>query len=323
MRRSRFLASLGAAPLTLGVCAAARAKSLEPVVVLYAGSLVTIMENAVKPALVALGLEFQGEAKGSLALANLIRAGLRKPDVFVSADPKVLDGLMTAEAGHAVHWYATFAATRLVVGYAPASPFARDFVLAARGQKHLPDVLLAPDIRIGRTDPALDPKGYRTIIAVRLMEKYGNAPADFAKRLLGTERNPAQVVPEETLLARLEGGDLDAAFLYANEALSRKLPFVELPKSANLGDPAEASLYATQTVTIDEVAHRGALSVYAVTIPDGAPNPRAAETFVDFLCGGASGAGSAILGRAGLTLLPPHISGEAKEAPASLRALAQ
>jgi len=86
-----------------------------------------------------------------------------------------------------------------------------------------------------------------------------------------------------------------------------------------LGDPQEEADYAAESVTINDVVHRGALSVYAVTIPDGAPHPQAAEAFVNFLL---AGGGTAILRRAGLTLLPAHLNGDPKAAPASVRALA-
>ncbi|MBC5804021.1 MAG: substrate-binding domain-containing protein, partial [Candidatus Eremiobacteraeota bacterium] len=240
MRRSTFtVASLAMA--TVGRPHGVRAS--EPLSVLYAGSLVTPMERSVAPALAKQGIDFRGEAKGSLALANLIAGGLRQPDVFISADPKLIDGLMEG-AQPLARWEITFATTRLVVGYARGSRFADDFQRVARREKKIGDVLLEPGLRLGRTDPALDPKGYRSIIATKLLAR-GGGPPDLARRLLGAERNPAQILPEETLLARLESGDVDAAFLYATEAIARNVPFAELPVSANLGDPEQAAHYAS------------------------------------------------------------------------------
>src|SRR5713226_997368 len=61
------------------------AKGSGTVLVLYAGSLVATMENGLGPAFGrTLGYEFQGEGKGSLALANEIKDKLRQPDVFIS-----------------------------------------------------------------------------------------------------------------------------------------------------------------------------------------------------------------------------------------------
>src|SRR5271165_1732459 len=98
--RHAFLISAGATFAMPGVASAA-----ESIGVLYAGSLVTIMERRVVPALAKQGLDVRGEGKGSAALANLIRAGLRSPDVFISADAKILDGMIGASGGNFVSWY--------------------------------------------------------------------------------------------------------------------------------------------------------------------------------------------------------------------------
>src|SRR5258708_5293181 len=58
--------------------------------VLYAGSLATVMENGLGPAFSKKsGIEYKGEAQGSLGGARMIHDGLRSPDVFISADPTV------------------------------------------------------------------------------------------------------------------------------------------------------------------------------------------------------------------------------------------
>jgi len=315
MKRSTFSASVlaGAFGATL---ARDGAWADSNVSVLYAGSLVTVMERSVVPALAKRGITVNGEARGSAALANFIKAGLRSPDVFISADPRLIDGLMGAANKNLVTWYLTFAATRLVVGYAPKSTFAPDFVAVAAGRKKLSDVLLSPSLRLGRTDPALDPKGYRTILAAKLLEADG-APSGFAAKLLGDDRNAAQIFPEETLLARLETGDLDAAFLYATESVARKLPAVELPATANLGEASQAAHYATVSVTIDGITRTGAPAIYALTIPAAAPNPEGAASFVAFLL---SDAGTALLRESGVTTQRPVVAGDRATVPAAVRA---
>jgi molybdate/tungstate transport system substrate-binding protein len=82
---------LGAALLTTPV---ANSASAETVSVLYAGSLVNLMEHGVGRALdKATGDTFQGFAGGSNGLANQIKGQLRRGDVFISANPKVNDDL--------------------------------------------------------------------------------------------------------------------------------------------------------------------------------------------------------------------------------------
>ena len=81
--------------------------------VLYAGSLVATMEGPIKEALrMRYGVQFAGEAKGSRALANLISAGLRTPDVFISADPSLV---ATLEREHLVRSSSVFGSARMVV----------------------------------------------------------------------------------------------------------------------------------------------------------------------------------------------------------------
>ncbi|MBD5634131.1 MAG: extracellular solute-binding protein, partial [Candidatus Eremiobacteraeota bacterium] len=282
--------------------------------VLYAGSLVTVVERSIVPALSRQGLNVLGEPKGSVALANLIKAGLRQPDVFISADTAVIAALVGPGSGALVSWYASCAATRLVIGYSPASTFAKDFAAVARGEKSVVSVLSEPGLKLGRTDPALDPKGYRSIVAAKLLEADGGPP-NFADRLLGDPENSAQILPEETLLSRLGSGELDAAFLYATESVSAKVPAVELPKTANLGDPAQAAHYATQSVTIKGVTRVGSAAVYALTIPNAAPHKDAAAQFVTFL---VSDAGTKLLTAAGVTTLRPHVSGDESAVPAAV-----
>jgi molybdate/tungstate transport system substrate-binding protein len=314
--RTDFSKTLVAGMTTAALFAPIRARAAQSVSVLYAGSLVTVMEHAIVPALAKLGFDVEGEAKGSVALAKLIEGGLRTPDVFISADPKVIDGMMGAANKNLATWYAVFASTRLVIGYAPTSPLAGAFADVVRGQKKLTDVLLMPNLRLGRTDPALDPKGYRSILAAKLLESDG-AGAGFARKLLGDDRNPAQVFPEETLLARLETGDLDAAFLYATESTSRHLPAVELPATANLGEFREAAHYATASVTIDGVTRTGGVAAYALTIPSVARNAVGGAGFVAYLF---SSAGQALLKASGVTTFSPVVVGDRATVPASVSA---
>jgi molybdate/tungstate transport system substrate-binding protein len=314
MTRGAFLVSAGA---TLSVATLGPARAASSIEVLYAGSLVTMMERSIVPAAAQRGLDVHGEGKGSVALANLIRGGFRSPDVFISADPAPIGTLMGPPNGNLVTWYVTFATTRLVIGYAPSSPFAHSFVDVERGRARLVDVLLEPGLRLGRTDPVLDPKGYRTLFAAQLLERAAGRPG-FAAKLLGENRNPAQILPEEALLARLEGGDLDAAFLYATESVTRRLPAVELPKAANLGDPAQAATYASARVTIDGVTRTGAPAAYALTIPSAAPNPAGAASFVEFLL---SRDGHQLLVASGVTVVPPMLAGNHESVPISLRPL--
>jgi molybdate/tungstate transport system substrate-binding protein len=91
-------------------------------------------------------------------------------------------------------------------------------------------------------------------------EAYYKVPG-LAKQVLGPPENPAQVLPEETLVGRLQSGQLDVGFFYSTETASAKIPMVRLP--------AEITPKA----------------VYTATVLSAAPNLQGTIGFVSFLLG--------------------------------------
>jgi len=240
--------------------------------VVYAGSLVRVMEGPLASSLRSqTGLQFSGEAKGSKALAHLIVAGLRTPDVFISADSKLLDGLMGRGEQSFISGYRIFGSARMVVAYSIRSPHRDLFERAARGEASILDVLANPNVRVGRTDPQLDPKGVRTVRVLQLLGKHFHRPAE-ANAVLAK----AEVFPEEDLAVRVESGELDAGFFYSTETSGRGLRALELPSDSNLSR---------------EIA-------YAIAVLRHAPHPRAAKVFVDFVL---VGGGKPVLEQAGVS----------------------
>lgn len=257
--------------------------------VLYAGSLVNVMEHGIGPAFdKATGDTFQGFAGGSGLLANQIKGRLRQADVFISAVPSVNAGLMGSENGNWVSWYITFAQSPLVLGYISSSKFAADFKTKPWYQ-----VLGEAGIRIGRTDPKLDPKGKLTLALMEAAAKYYKDPG-LSQRVLGAPENPDQVLPEETLVGRLQSGQLDVGFFYSTETSDAKIPAITLP------------------VVLAPKA------VYTVTIVRDAPDASAADRFITFLLGTAGGN---LMQQHGMTLTAPAINGDANKAPADIRSL--
>jgi len=257
--------------------------------VLYAGSLVNLMERSAGPAFEQKsGDRFQGFAGGSNKLANEIKGKLRRGDVFVSANPKVDDQLTGQTNGDWVHWYVTFAESPLVIGYNPSSRFVNDL-------KNKPwyEVLTEPGLKLGRTDPKLDPKGALTIELLKRAEAFYNKPG-LSQQIIGAPDNPAQVLPEETLVGRLQSGQLDVGFFYSTETSDAKIPAIKLP---------------------DEIAQKAR---YTFTILRDAPNPAGAERFVSFLLGSQ---GRDLLTEHGLELLKPDLSGDGEAVPAAIKSL--
>lgn len=271
----------GSAPSTTSSPAAASGHGT--VSVLYAGSLVNMMENDLGPAFAsATHYAFQGYPAGSTEIASEIRGKVRRGDVFVSASPKADAQLEGKANGDWVRWYATFATAPLVIGYNPHSPFAQQF-----RTKPWYEVVTEPGIRVGITDPKLDPKGALTVQAIH------EAAGMLHRPQLEAAASKFSVFPEEGLVGRLQAGQLDAGFFYSNEAREQHIPTVPIT-------PVSAS------------------ATYTVTILRGAPNPSGATAFVSYLLGRA---GRATLRRHGLVVPRPRLAGSAAAVPAGLRSL--
>ncbi len=239
------------------------------------------MTNTIGPGFhSATGYTFNGTSGDSGTLANEIKAKTIVGDVFISANPSKNAGLEGASNGDLVSWYALFATSPLVLGYNPNSKFAQDL-------KTMPwyEVLAQPGILVGRTDPATDPKGALTVTALEDAAKTYHQPA-LAK--LATDAST--VFPENTLVGRLQAGQLDVGFFYGVEAAA-----------ANIG-----------TVPLTGVP--GQEAKYTITVLNNAPHMSGANAFVEYLLGPE---GSAALTKAGMTLMQPvSVSGTA---PASLQ----
>ncbi len=266
-----------------GFAAAATGKG-GPVDVLYAGSLVDTM-GKIGPAFEkATGYTFVGFPAGSSALATEIQGRTQKADVFVSAGTQAPASLEGAKNGDWVSWYAQFGTTPLLIGYNPKSKFAKDFKTEPWYK-----VITLPGFRLGRTDPAIDPKGVLAVTALNDAARAYNLPA---LRTLG--RETSDVFPEETLVGRLQAGQLDAGFFYGVEARAANIPTVTLG-AIKLTNP------------------------YVVTVVNRAPHEAGAVAFVAFLL---SSKGEAILHSEGLTLDSPAILFGPKAAvPAPLKLL--
>jgi molybdate/tungstate transport system substrate-binding protein len=257
--------------------------------VLYAGSLVNLMERSTGPAFEQQsGERFQGYAGGSNKVANEIKGKLRRGDIFISANPKVDEQLMGNANGDWVAWYIAFAESPLVIGYNPSSRFVDDLK-----NKSWYEVLVEPGLKLGRTDPKLDPKGALTIELLKRAEAFYHLPG-LSQQMLGVPDNQAQILPEETLIGRLQSGQIDVGFFYSTETSAAKIQAIKLPNE------------------ITPKAH------YTVTILRDAPNPTGAQRFVSFLL---SSQGRDLLEQNGLELLKPNLIGDPSAVPAAIRSL--
>ena len=285
--------------------------------VLYAGSLATVMENGLGPAFAkSSGYEYLGEAQGSLGAARMIRDGLRRPDVFISADPSVNEKILMGSGNkNLVTWFLTLASSQLVLAYSPNSKFAEQFRAAETGTVPWYEVLTTPGLRFGRGDPRTDPKGYRTLFLFDLAGKHYQRPE--IPGLLGDAINPDQVFPETVLLARVQSGQFDAGIFYKHEVVAHKLPYVSFPPEINLGDPKFAAQYAQTSYTIPSGKRvTGTPILFTITIPKTVQHQAAAESMVRFLLSSEE-----LLQTFGLGNVEHRIGGDINEVPPDLRSL--
>ncbi len=285
-RRSRFAAAVAVAALGLSLTACGSSGSASaaagtglrpsssggsatgsgPVNVLYAGSLVDLMKSQVGPGFEKkTGYTLAGIAGGSSGLAEQIKGKVHRADVFISANPSVNDTLMGRKNGNWVSWYAAYSSSPLVIGYNPKSKFAGDLK-----SKPWYDVVTEPGFRLGRTDPVTDPKGALSEQALKDQAKQTPGLAAIADSTSG-------IYPEETLIGRMQAGQLDAGFFYKSEAVAANIPTVPLT-----GQNLEA--------------------IYTITVLNSAPHPKAAAAFVKYVLGSG---GAAALKKDGYNLISP------------------
>jgi len=287
------------------------------VFVMYAGSLVKIFEDNIGPAFQnESGYLYEGEAKGSVQVSNLIKDRFRTPDVFVSAGTVPIVMLMNTTPPM-VDWLIKFGSAEIVIAYNSNSQYFEDLEKASKGEIPWYNVVSESGFKFGRTDPELDPKGYYGIITAKLAGIYYD-DSSIKERIIGTDRNPKQIFPEETLKTVLETGQLDAVIAYKHEAVSRGLPYITLPKEINLGYPTYSDYYklANYTLQSDDRTIYGETVEFSITIPKTVKNIDGATSFVNFIL---SKNGSQILEKQGLNPINLTSEGSSDRIPLSIK----
>jgi molybdate/tungstate transport system substrate-binding protein len=320
MKKKIFGSSLVAFSLLVFGVSASYAK--EKVVVFHAGSLSVPFSQIEK----AFELKYPKfdvvrEAAGSRACARKITDIHKPADVMASAAYKVIDNLLIPNYAK---FNAHFATNEMVIAYTDKSKFADKI-----NSKNWPEIFLKEGVKIGHSNPNLDPCGYRSILVTKLAEIYYKIPG-FYDKLLGygdsytngeENKNKVIVRPKETdLLGLLEAGAYDYLYIYKSVAKQHHLHYVTLPPQISLKSKKYADFYKQATFKITGkkpgtwIVKKGSPMIYGITVVqnDKENLPRNKEGAVKFVKFVLSPEGQKIMKENGQGVInPPVITGDA------------
>ena len=276
--------------------------------VVYAGSLIVPLgEIEEQFESTHPGVDVQMEGHGSIQAVRQVTDIHRNVDVLVVADETLIPDMMYP--GHA-DWYVRFATNQMVIAYTNNSRYAGEI-----NDSDWYEILARPDVTFGFSNPMLDACGYRTLMMTALAEHYYDNQTIFddliASNLdpeftITTDGDTAIVCVPETidprtekivirggsvqLLALLDLGEIDYAFLYKSMAEQHGLRFLELPAEIDLSSPEYEDDYKKVTVQLgfqrftSVDAERECKPIfYGITIPKNATSPELAAEFVEFV----------------------------------------
>ncbi|HOX35991.1 MAG TPA: tungstate ABC transporter substrate-binding protein WtpA [Methanoregulaceae archaeon] len=259
-------------------------------------------------------VDVQIEGHGSIQAIRQVTDLHRNVDVVAVADASLIPDLMfrtdQATGANVTDSYTPFARNAMVIAYTNRSRYADEI-----SQDNWYGILTRRGVRTGFSNPMLDAAGYRTVmVALLASDYYRNAtifPALIGRRftppLVINATNGVQTVglPETMrpsdpdlvirdgsiyVISLLEAGGIDYAFEYRSVAEGHNLLWIDLPQEIDLSSPAYAAEYGRARVTlgfqrfsaIGKDRH-GQPIVYAITIPNTAPNPDLAREFADLV----------------------------------------
>src|SRR5580704_13914599 len=297
-------ASTSSSPAT---SASASSKPTGTVSVAYASSLQFLNDKVVSPAFTAAtGYTFSGRGGASGDLEADIASGEITPNVFQSVGGDNITPLIPKFT----KWYVQYAGTSMVVAYNPNGKYASQFKAIADGSKPITDLftlLQTPGLKLGRTDPNIDPQGRDFVYMLELAQMYYHVPANTVTKILGgppASATSSQIFAETSLDSTLQSGQLDAASAFITQAVELHLSYIKLPPQISLCCTQYAAQYAKAAITIKTGTKHGSPQVIDITTI-GKPTP-AGIAFVKYTL---SPARLAQYKAGGFSLLTPTVTG--------------
>ncbi|MFW6020118.1 MAG: tungstate ABC transporter substrate-binding protein WtpA [Bacteroidales bacterium] len=219
------------------------------------------------------------ESDGSIACARKITELNRQADIMASADIRIIEEfLVPGYTDTAI----AFTNNEMVLAFHEKST-SRNSINKQNWHK----ILLQENVKYGRSNPDIDPCGYRSILSMKLQEKYFSSE-HFVKKLRNKDKK--YIRPKETdLLALLETHTIDYIFIYKSVARQHNLQWITLSDTVNLSKASLKNLYNKAKVKIrgnspgDTLEIKGNPMVYGYCVLKNAPNPDNAQKFLNLL----------------------------------------
>ena len=311
----KILLSLG-----LSVLLASSILAKEKITVFHAGSLAVPFAD-VEKAFEAKYPQYdvQREASGSRAAARKISEIGKVADVMASADYNVINNLLIPR--HA-KFNAQFATNEMAIAYTSKAKYADEI-----NSQNWPEIFLRDGVKVGHSNPNMDPCGYRSILVTKLAEEYYKTPGFFNKLFgygesykVGEEdRNKVIVRPKETdLLGLIEANAYDYLYIYKSVAEQHGLNYITLPKQVSLKDNEFKDFYKTASFEISGkkpgqfITKKGGAMVYGITVAENKKSPANRDGAIKFVNFVLSDEGQKIMIKNGQGVISPaNISGDA------------
>ena len=217
---------------------------------------------------------------GSRKLARMIVDAGKYADVYASADYTLIDEMLVPKFSDKSY---KFASNEMVICYTDKSKFA-DTVNSDNWFK----IIKKNKVKFEHSEPNFDPCGYRTILLLKLAEKYYKIPGFFKN--ITENGNKIIVRPKETdLIPLLEEGFMDYLFIYKSVAVQHNFRYVSLPDNINLKNLKYSDFYSSVKIKLagkkpgEYVYKKGKAIIYGITDLKMSKYPDIAKKFLNFV----------------------------------------
>ncbi len=226
--------------LSIGLAPAAACRGDETeVVVFHAGSLSPLMdEMASRFEENHPGIRIRHEPSGSLdALRKITELG-RHCDLVASADYRLIAEFLPADSIRELY---SFLGNEMVLATGRSDLLSQPEQRQEWESDWL-DKLFQGGYSYGISDPDRDPAGYYAHMVWKLAEIHYNRPGIY-QRFTNRFKQEWMRPRSSELIALLQTGHLDFAFIYKSAALQNSLPFLSLPPEVSLADDGYTDRY--------------------------------------------------------------------------------